>query len=98
MDKDSLLKLAKNYYSEDEILELEHAIDFATKAHQGQKRKSGEPYIIHPLAVAALIVEWEMDIDTVLAAVLHDTVEDTDVTLDDIESLFGRDVVFLKII
>ena len=95
MDKDSLLKLAKNYYNEDEVLELEHAIDFATKAHQGQKRKSGEPYIIHPLAVAALIVEWEMDIDTVLAAVLHDTVEDTDVTLDDIESLFGRDVAFL---
>lgn len=77
------------------MLELEHAIDMATAAHKGQKRKSGEPYIIHPLAVASTLIGWEMDIDTVLAGILHDTVEDTDVTLDDIESAFGRDVAFL---
>jgi len=95
MKKRDLLELAKIQYDEDQVLELEHAIDFATKAHEGQKRKSGEPYIIHPLSVAATLVDWGMDIDTILAGVLHDTVEDTSVTLDDIENTFGRDVAFL---
>jgi guanosine-3',5'-bis(diphosphate) 3'-pyrophosphohydrolase len=90
-----LLETAKPHYTEDDLLELEHAITIATKAHDGQKRKSGEPYIIHPLAVAQILVEWEMDIDSVLAGVLHDTIEDTGLTLDEIESLFGRDVAFL---
>jgi guanosine-3',5'-bis(diphosphate) 3'-pyrophosphohydrolase len=90
-----LLELAKPHYTEDDLFELEHAIDVAQKAHKGQKRRSGEPYIIHPIAVARILVEWEMDIDSVLAGVLHDTIEDTSLTLDEIESLFGRDVAFL---
>lgn len=93
--KREVLNHADLYYEEDELLELEHAMDFATEAHTGQKRKSGEPYIIHPLAVADTLIEWGMDIDTVLAGVLHDTVEDTDTTLETIENLFGRDVAFL---
>lgn len=95
MKKRDVLHHAKPHYTEDELLELEHAIDFATNSHEGQKRKSGEPYIIHPLAVADTLVDWGMDIDTVIAGVLHDTVEDTDATLEEIESLFGRDVAFL---
>lgn len=95
MKKQHVLDQAKAHYEEDQLLELDHAIDFATKAHEGQKRKSGEPYIIHPLAVAATLIDWGMDIDTVLAGVLHDTVEDTDATLEMIESLFGHDVAFL---
>ena len=95
MKKHDVIHHAKPHYNEDELLELEHAIDFATKAHEGQLRKSGEPYIIHPLAVADTLVDWGMDIDTVLAGVLHDTVEDTDATLEQIEGLFGRDVAFL---
>lgn len=95
MKKRELLEYAKDFYEEDQILELEHAIDYAKKAHTGQKRKSGEPYIIHPLAVAYTLIDWGMDIDTVLAGVLHDTVEDTDATLPEIENLFGRDVAFL---
>lgn len=95
MKRGELLELAKPHYSEEQFLELEHAIDFASEAHKDQKRKSGEPYIIHPLAVAGILVEWDMDIDTIIAGVLHDTVEDTDVTLEKIESLFGRDVAFL---
>ncbi|HSW77623.1 MAG TPA: RelA/SpoT family protein [Candidatus Chromulinivoraceae bacterium] len=95
MKKHHVLDQAKLHYEEDQILELDHAIDFATKAHEGQKRKSGEPYVSHPLAVAATLIDWGMDIDTVLAGVLHDTVEDTDATLDNIENLFGRDVAFL---
>lgn len=95
MKKHHVLDQAKLHYEEDQILELDHAIDFAIKAHEGQKRKSGEPYIVHPLSVAATLIEWGMDIDTVLAGVLHDTVEDTDATLDEIENLFGHDVAFL---
>lgn len=95
MKKSELLKLAKPCYDENELLELEHAVDYATKAHAGQKRKSGDAYITHPLAVAATLIEWSMDIDTILAGVLHDTVEDTETGLVDIENLFGRDVAFL---
>lgn len=95
VNKAELLKHAVPFYEEDELLELEHAIDLASKAHKGQKRKSGEPYIIHPLAVASTLIEWGMDIDTVLAGVLHDTVEDTEVTLDELENTFGKDVSFL---
>lgn len=95
MKKSELLELAKPFYEDDQILELDAAITLASTAHKGQKRKSGEPYIIHPLAVAATLVDWGMDIDTVLAGVLHDTVEDTTVTLDEIENAFGKDVAFL---
>ena len=95
MKRRELIAFAEELYTEDEIFELKLAIDFAEHAHEGQKRKSGEPYIIHPLAVAGILVEWAMDIDTVLAGVLHDTVEDTDATIEEIESLFGRDVAFL---
>lgn len=77
------------------MAELISAISYAADKHRGQKRMSGEPYITHPLAVAGILVEWGMDIDTILAGVLHDTVEDTEATLDDIEALFGRDVAFL---
>lgn len=95
MKKRDLVRLASAAYTDDEVAELVHAIDFASQKHKGQKRKSGEPYIIHPLAVAGILLDWGMDIDTILAGVLHDTVEDTETTLHDIEALFGRDVAFL---
>jgi len=68
------------------------AYEFSEKAHNGQKRKSGEPYIIHPLWVAIILVEMGMDTDTVVAALLHDVVEDTEVTLEEVTSKFGADV------
>ena len=95
MKKRELIDYAEQHYEPDQVLEIEHAIEFATAAHSGQKRRSGEPYIIHPLSVAHILIEWGMDIDTVLAGILHDTVEDTDVTLVQIDSLFGQDVAFL---
>jgi len=95
MKKREVLQLAKEFYDDNQVAELEHAIDFATEKHKGQKRKSGEPYITHPLSVAHTLIEWDMDIDSVLAGVLHDTVEDTDASLAEIENLFGRDVAFL---
>lgn len=95
MDKSELLKAAKEHYGQTQIGQLSLAIDYATEKHDGQLRKSGEPYITHPLHVASFIVEWGMDIDTVIAGVLHDTVEDTPATLEQIEKLFGRDIAFL---
>lgn len=95
MKKEELLQKAKPYYSKNQLLELDAAIDLATKAHKGQKRRSGEPYIVHPLAVADTLIDWGMDIDSVIAGVLHDTVEDTEITLQEIENVFGKDVAFL---
>lgn len=95
MHKSDIMTFATSVYEENQVLELEHAIDYATKHHHGQKRKSGAAYITHPLAVAYSLIDWGMDVDTVLAGILHDTVEDTDATLEEIENLFGRDVAFL---
>ena len=74
---------------------IDHAVEVAKQAHKGQLRKTGEPYIVHPLAVKKILEEWGMDEDTIIAGVLHDTVEDTDLTLDDIRREFGESVAFL---
>ena len=74
---------------------VQKAVEVATKAHEGQLRKTGEPYIVHPLAVKKILEEWGMDEDTVIAGVLHDTVEDTGLTLNDIKQEFGESVAFL---
>lgn len=95
MEKGELLELAKKYYTAEELLRLEKAIDFATEKHEGQFRKSGEKYITHPLRVAGILVEWGMDIDSVIAGVLHDVVEDTETPLEELEDNFGKDISFL---
>ena len=74
---------------------IKHAVEIAKKAHEGQFRKTGEPYIVHPLAVKKILEEWGMDEDTIIAGILHDTVEDTPLTLDDIRKEFGESVAFL---
>lgn len=74
---------------------VQRAIAVARKAHEGQTRKTGEPYIVHPLAVKKILEEWGMDEDTIIAGILHDTVEDTDLTLEDIKKEFGESVAFL---
>lgn len=95
MKKRQLLQIADPFYNLTQLAELSLAIDFATQKHKGQKRKSGEPYVSHPIAVAGILVEWGMDIDTVLAGVLHDTLEDTETSFEELETHFGRDVAFL---
>jgi len=74
---------------------IRRAVDLATAAHEGQTRRTGEPYIIHPLAVKKILEEWGMDEDTIVAGILHDTVEDTDVTLEQIKEEFGESVAQL---
>ena len=71
---------------------VEKAYDFAAGYHQNQTRRSGEPYITHPLAVANIVTNLKLDNSSVIAAILHDTVEDTDCTLEDIEGEFGSEV------
>ena len=74
---------------------IEAAYRLAEEKHSGQFRQSGEPYIVHPLAVATIVAELGMDTESVMAALLHDVVEDTDVTLEQIEKLFGKEIASL---
>ena len=74
---------------------VDRAYQFSEKVHRGQKRKSGDPYFNHVLAAAENIAEWNLDEQTIAAAILHDTVEDTSATLDDIKKNFGEEVAFL---
>ena len=74
---------------------IERAIEYADAKHKYQKRKDGSPYIIHPLAVAEIVVEMGLDVDAVLGALLHDCIEDTDASHDDIEKKFGASVTEL---
>ncbi|MFI0433103.1 MAG: HD domain-containing protein, partial [Candidatus Nanopelagicales bacterium] len=74
---------------------LDRAFEIASYYHRDQKRKSGEPYITHPVAVATILAELGMTGPTVAAALLHDTVEDTDYSLDDLRSEFGDEIAAL---
>ena len=75
--------------------QIQRAYETAEKAHGGQLRVSGEPYIIHPLNVASILVGLGMDTETIVAALLHDVVEDTPVTLEDVSRDFGQEVALL---
>ena len=74
---------------------IRKAYDFTARVHQGQMRLSGEPYLIHPVAVADVIAELKLDVPSIVGALLHDTVEDTLVTLDEIKNLFGKEIAAL---
>jgi guanosine-3',5'-bis(diphosphate) 3'-pyrophosphohydrolase len=84
-----------NLYSEKDQEEINTAFLYAKKGHQGQKRKSGEEYITHPLHVAIYLAELNFDIETIKAALLHDLVEDTEITYQDIKKTFGKEVADL---
>ncbi len=84
-----------SYLSDDECDQIMKAFILADKAHEGQFRASGEPYIMHPLAVAEILAHLQIDHITLMAALLHDVVEDTEYTKEDIEKLFGSEVAFL---
>ena len=79
----------RKYHPSDDLSMIEKAYQLADNAHKDQKRKSGEPYIIHPLCVAIILADLEMDKETIVAGMLHDVVEDTDYTVEDIENIFG---------
>jgi GTP diphosphokinase / guanosine-3',5'-bis(diphosphate) 3'-diphosphatase len=81
-----------HYLTSPDIALVERAFEFSESAHRGQFRKSGEPFITHPLAVASILSEWRLDAEGLAAALLHDVMEDTSVTRGEIETTFGKPV------
>lgn len=90
-----LIDRVRKYHPSDDISLIDKAYNLAYDAHKDQVRKSGEPYIIHPLCVAIILADLEMDKETIAAGLLHDVVEDTIFTTEEIEGLFGSDVALL---
>lgn len=84
-----------NYLDKDEIEIIEKAIDYACSKHEGQYRKTGEEYIIHPLSVAIILTTIKADKDTIIASLLHDVLEDTPTSKEELENLFGKTVANL---
>ncbi|MFU0791982.1 RelA/SpoT family protein [Virgibacillus proomii] len=95
MTIDNILNKASQYLTEEDTAFIRKAYEFAEKAHADQFRKSGEPYIIHPVQVAGILTELGMDAETIAGGFLHDVVEDTDVTLEAIEETFNHEVAML---
>src|SRR5262245_12703641 len=91
----ALFKEWSGYLKPEDISQLQSAYHFSEQAHEGQFRKSGEPYISHPLAVASILAQWHLDSQALTAALLHDVMEDTSVTKTEISRNFGRSVADL---
>ncbi len=92
---EELLKSIKKYRPNTDLTMVEKAYQTAAKAHEGQFRKSGEPYIIHPICVAIILAELELDKETIIAGLLHDVVEDTMMTTEDVAREFGDEIALL---
>ena len=92
---ESLKAVAQEYLPESQLETLREAFLVAKEAHEGQTRSSGEPYIIHPVAVARILAEMHLDNETLMAALLHDVIEDTEVTKEELAAQFGETVAEL---
>lgn len=92
---DALIERLEAYLPEDEIERVRRAYAFGQRMHTGQYRKSGEPYIYHPLAVARLLADMRLDVTTLLAAILHDVIEDTPTAKEEVAEKFGKEVAAL---
>jgi GTP diphosphokinase / guanosine-3',5'-bis(diphosphate) 3'-diphosphatase len=87
-----LVEKVQTYYPAADVDLLRKAYDFSAKVHKGQKRLSGEPYLVHPMAVANIIADLKLDVPSIVGGLLHDTVEDTLTSLEELTSLFGREI------
>ena len=92
---EALTALIRPVVSAEELAAVDSAYEIASKAHAGQKRLSGEPYIMHPLSVAVILAQLGMDAASVIAAILHDTVEDTALTIEEVQAQFGETIAEL---
>ena len=90
-----LIETILKYHPSTDVSQVQKAYNIAFEAHKEQKRRSGEPYIIHPVSVAIILADMELDKETIVAGILHDVVEDTVMTLEDIENEFGGEVALL---
>ena len=95
VQEQELFAYLTGYLPKDKVAFVRKAYDFAKHAHIKQKRASGEEYIVHPLSVAKILAELQLDADTIAAAFLHDVVEDTDISLEKLKELFGPTVALL---
>ena len=92
---DILIESIKKYHPSDDLSMVRKAYEIARAAHEGQLRKSGEPYIVHPLSVAIILAQLELDKESIIAGILHDVVEDTVMTMDEMKQTFGEEVALL---
>src|SRR5262252_7998834 len=90
-----LIEKVQAYYPVADVTAIRKAYDFSAEVHKDQKRLSGEPYLIHPMAVANIIADLKLDVPSIVSGLLHDTVEDTLTTLDELKNVFGREVAAL---
>ena len=90
-----LMEKVQSYYPVADINVIRKAYEFSARVHKGQRRLSGEPYLIHPLAVADIIADLKLDVPSVVGGLLHDTVEDTLTSLDELKNTFGREIAAL---
>ena len=90
-----MITSVKRYHPSADVSQIEKAFNIANNAHKGQLRKSGEPYIIHPLCVAIILADLELDKETIIGGLLHDVVEDTVMTTEDITKEFGSEVALI---
>ncbi len=97
LEIDELIRRVETYFPEADFDLLRSAFDFAAEVHKGQKRLSGENYIIHPLNVSATLVKLRMDLESIVAGLLHDVVEDCNVSPEDLEKRFGKEITNLVI-
>ena len=94
---EALIARVRRYHPSADVSMIEKAFHIAEDAHKGQCRKSGEPYIIHPIWVATILAELELDKETIVAGILHDVVEDTVMTSEEIAAEFGDEVALLAV-
>ena len=92
---DGLCSRLTRYLEDDEVRQVRRAYLYSEQAHDGQKRRSGDPYIIHPLQVAEILADMRMDHQSLMAAMLHDVIEDTGIAKDALQSQFGEAVAEL---
>ena len=90
-----LIDKLETYLPPEKVEQVQAAYDFAFQAHEGQRRRSGEPYITHPVAVADLLADLRLDAETLIAAILHDVMEDTPTVKEEITTRFGTEVAEL---
>ena len=95
MNLQALVERVTSYYPQADVGMIEKAYHYSQRAHQGQLRESGEPYFQHPFEVAMILAELELDVETIVAGLLHDVLEDTEVTRAEMEREFGHSILSL---
>jgi guanosine-3',5'-bis(diphosphate) 3'-pyrophosphohydrolase len=94
-DVDALLQEVSAYLKPEDVENIQRAVELSKSAHHGQLRQSGEAYVTHPIAVARILTSLHLDTQAIIAALLHDVVEDTEITAEDIAAQFGKPVAEL---